>query len=252
MKKLWVWLPVPVLSLLGILIYFFLAGCRFLGLFVIGIACCYTFLRLVLLLKIHHRKAGSIMLWIYCIVLSLAVIAATVTACLIGHSEKGDDTESLRYMILLGAGVNGKTPSLSLQDRIDAAYDYLTVNPDVILIASGGQGPGEDITEAQCIFNALCAKGIDPGRVWLEDQSTSTRENILFSTELIQQRTGSTPEKIGILSSEYHLFRAKQIAKSLDMEAFGIPAKTSWLHLHISYFLREIFVVWVYALTGQI
>ena len=250
-SKIFRWLPVLLLFTIGILVYLFVAGCKFLGLFILGVGCCYAGILLLCNLRKHNRKVGTVMLWCFCVLLILSSLAATITGIYVGTSEKGDPDTSCKYMILLGAGVNGKSPSLSLRDRIQAAYDYMVANPEVICIASGGQGPGEDITEAQCIFQELSAMGIDPGRVWLEERSTSTQENIRFSLDLIRQRTGEEPATIGVLSSEYHLCRAKLIARGMDLSPVGIPAKTSWPHLHVSYFLREIFVIWAYAITGR-
>ena len=153
-------------------------------------------------------------------------------------------------MIVLGAGINGSTPSRSLQDRIDAAYAYLTEHPQVQCIVSGGQGPGENLTEAQCMYDHLTAMGIDGSRIWLEDRSTSTLENIEFSLNVIEEKTGSRPDAAGILSSEYHLYRAGLFAKQQGLTAVGIPARTYWRHLFVSYFVREIFAVLYYSILG--
>jgi uncharacterized SAM-binding protein YcdF (DUF218 family) len=115
---------------------------------------------------------------------------------------------------------------------------------------SGGQGNNELISEAQCMFNELTRMGIGEDRIWMEDQSTSTRENLRFSLALIQERTGVKPARIGLVSSEYHLFRAGLMAGDEDVTALGIPARTSWISLRINYFMREIVAVWAYLLLG--
>lgn len=249
-KKLAGWLVVLGLCILSLCIYLGLAGCRFLALVVLGIAAVVACFLLLHILKKHHKKAGKIMLWIFSCALCVGLLAATVTGILIGNAERGTQGVSCGYLIVLGAGVNGTTPSLSLQDRIDGAYDYLTANPEVICIVSGGQGPGEDMTEARCMFHELTAMGIAPERIWLEEASTSTEENISFSLDVIEEKTGHRPDTAGILSSEYHLYRAQMVARGMGLNPVGVPAKTSWPHLHLSYFLREIFVVWFYALKG--
>ena len=120
----------------------------------------------------------------------------------------------------------------------------------LICIASGGQGTDEDISEAQCIFDHLTAMGIDKSRIWLEDKSTSTWENLHFSLNLIEENTGTRPEKIGILSSEYHLFRASLFADACGVESVGIPAPTSRFSLRVNYYLREVAGVWHYLILG--
>lgn len=227
----------------GLLIYFGLHGCRFLGLFLLGIdgivACYY-------LLSKCKKPAGKIMIWMLSVLLALGTLAALLTGIAIGNAEKGEADAQCDYLIVLGAGVNGTTPSLSLQERINAAYDFLKANPDTICVVSGGQGNGEDITEAQCMFNELTKMGISESRIWLEDKADSTWKNIVYSLDIIEAKTGVRPETAGIVSSEYHLYRASLYAKETGISSVCIPAKTSWWHLHVNYFLREIFGVWAY------
>lgn len=176
--------------------------------------------------------------------------AMGITACSIIHSGSGTPAPDADYLIVLGAGVNGTAPSRSLQERLDAAAVYLTEHPDSIAIISGGQGDGENITEAQCMFQVLTASGISPSRIWMEPNATSTAENLQFSLECIQDRTGSIPRKVAIVSSEYHLHRARILASRLGVSCDLIPAKTTSVPLRINYYLREIFAVWYYTLLG--
>ena len=244
------WLAVLCLCAIGLFVYFGLSGCRFLGLFIWGIAGIVALFLLLMKFKKQHITAGKIMLWFFIVALILGFVAALVTGIIIGNAEKGTKNATCDYLIVLGAGVNGTTPSLSLQERIDAAYTYLNANPDTICVVSGGQGNGEDITEAQCMFNALTEMGIPGSRIWTEEKSTSTLENIIFSLDIIEEKTGVRPDAAGILSSDYHLYRAEMVAREAGISPVCIPAKTSWAHLHLNYFLREIFVVWVYKLKS--
>jgi len=126
------------------------------------------------------------------------------------------------YLIILGAKVNGETPSLSLKYRIDAAAEYAKENKNTIIIASGGQGPGEAITEAEAIRRALVEKGIAESRIYLEDQSTSTYENVKFSKRFIPKDA-----QLGIVvTNDYHLYRSIQIAEDAGLLVEGLPAKT--------------------------
>ena len=59
-----------------------------------------------------------------------------------------------------------------------ALNQYLNENPKLQCILSGGQGANEEISEAKCMYQYLVSKGIDPHRLYQEDKSTSTRENI--------------------------------------------------------------------------
>lgn len=181
--------------------------------------------------------------------LALTVIAAIVTGCLILSAGKGTHG-SFRYMILLGARVNGSEPSPILQDRINAAYTYLSQHEDVICILSGGKGTDTRTSEAQCMYEQLTAMGIDPNRLWLEDQAVNTKQNIQYSMALIEEKTGTRPDTVGILSSDTHLLRANLLAKRQDVNAVTIPAPSAHRSSFWKHFLREIFVVWYYTLIG--
>jgi uncharacterized SAM-binding protein YcdF (DUF218 family) len=135
------------------------------------------------------------------------------------------------YIIVLGARVKGTVPSLALKFRIDHAAKYLKENPDTIAIASGGKGPGEDISEAESIKNELIAHGIKNSRILLEDKSTTTYENIGFSKKLIPKNA-----EIGlVVTNDFHIFRAKMIANNEGLELSGLPAKTPIQALFKSY-----------------
>lgn len=184
------------------------------------------------------------------ILLLIGCLAAGITAGFIVSAAHPSSLPACRYIIVLGAGVNGTEPSLTLHERINATYTYLSQNPEAVAVLSGGQGANEEISEAACMYRELTAMGIRPDQLIIEDQSTSTIENLRFSLDAAESETGFRPNRIGIISSEYHLFRATQFAKDLGVEAVGIPAKTTWLPLRINYYLREIIAVWKYLILG--
>ena len=221
--------------------------------FQFSIVLCFAFASLCVLFYYFLKCPTPLTMGIFkvlCILLVLGAIAAAITAGFILKAAHPAQIPACEYVVVLGAGVRGTVPSLSLQERIDAAYDYLTANPSAMAVLSGGQGPGEDITEAACMYRELTEMGIAGDRLLMEEASTSTMENLTNTLQLLETKTGARPAKIGIVSSEYHLFRAGLFAKSLHLEAFGIPAKTSWFALRLNYYLREIVAVWKYLLLG--
>ena len=111
-------------------------------------------------------------------------------------------------------------------------------------------GNDENISEAQCIYDHLTAMGIDGSRIWLEDQATSTIENFRYSVALIEEKTGSRPQSVTVLSNEFHLYRASLMARDCGLEADFVAAPTSSGLIRISYTLREIFALWKYLTIG--
>ena len=244
------WVTIVLCSLLALFLNFFMVGYSFsvlVCLCMIGIILVYKGLRK---LSNKYPTDARTLKRIFTFILCVGLLVCGITEAIIIKASFGDPRRHCDYMVVLGAGVRGNVPSLSLQNRIDAAYDYLTEHPDVTAILSGGQGDGENITEAQCMFDHLTAMGIPENRLIMEDQATSTWENLNFSLNLIEERTGKRPEEIGVLSSEYHLFRASLFADACGVEFLGIPAKTTKLSLRINYFMREVAGVWHYLLLG--
>ncbi|MCG3087776.1 YdcF family protein [Sporosarcina cyprini] len=129
---------------------------------------------------------------------------------------------SKQYAVILGAKVNGETPSLSLKYRLEKALEYAEAHPDVILILSGGQGPDEGISEAEAMRRHLTQHGVDEQRLIIEDQSTSTYENLLFTKRLLPE----TVDELTIISSDFHLARAKKLARDLGLQTDVVIAKT--------------------------
>lgn len=180
-----------------------------------------------------------------------ALCGLAVFLCLEGAiiaAASGDAQPGADYVIVLGAKVNGQTPSLTLRRRIEGAAGYLLANPQTLAVVSGGQGADEEISEAQAMARGLLALGISGDRIILEDQSTSTEENLRFSLRWVSEES-----RVVIVSSDFHLFRAKALAKSLgyqNVTGLGTPSLPGLLP---NYYLRELCGVlsaWVLGWTS--
>lgn len=148
------------------------------------------------------------------------------------------------YLIVLGAAVYGDQPSLTLIRRLEGAKAYLEQYPDAVAIVSGGMGKGESITEAQAMYDWLTANGVDPARVLMEPKATTTLENLRYSFEIIRGRGDEPQGKVAIVSSAYHLYRAKLMAKNLGVaDAAGVAAPWGYFFVMLNYFIREAFGV---------
>jgi uncharacterized SAM-binding protein YcdF (DUF218 family) len=145
----------------------------------------------------------------------------------------------LDYIIVLGARVNGTIPSAALTRRIRCAERYLAHNPDTKVIVSGGQGPGEKLTEAAAMTKALLGAGIADERILQETDSTSTEENLRYSAKLY----GCMDKKVGIVTSDFHVYRSLMLARDLGYrECYGIPSQSEIVSLP-NYLVREFFAV---------
>lgn len=244
------WLAPGFFVLLGIFFVSFVHGHSFLGWICWGIAGVISCYYLIGLLNANHRTTVKVLRTVLTAVLLLGILLVGCTLAVVYRASLGQPDTDCQYILVLGAKVNGTSPSLSLSDRIDAAERYLKSHPNTVAVLSGGQGPDEQISEAKCMYDQLTARGISPERLWQEDKATSTWENLNYSLALIEEKTGSRPSQIGLVSSEYHLFRAGLFAADCGVETVGIPAPTAWISLRINYFLREVAGVWHYLILG--
>lgn len=151
------------------------------------------------------------------------------------------------YVIVLGAQVRGDVPSKTLARRVQTAADYLKENPQAKVIVSGGQGSGEDITEAECMKRQLMELGISEDRIFKEDRSTDTYENIKYSLDICGR-----DKKLVIVTCGYHMYRARALAaKAGAAQVEGLPSASDRI-LMVNYYVREFFAVVKYRLCGQI
>ena len=166
-------------------------------------------------------------------------------------NARTDEDPGRDYLIVLGAAVYGEQPSLTLIRRLEGALDYLERYPDSVAIVSGGMGPGERITEAQAMYDWLVAAGVEPSRVLMEPEATSTEENLSKSFAIIRARGDEPAGKVAIVSSAYHLYRAKCLAAKQGVpDAAGVAAPWGYFFVMLNYFIREAFGVthlWVFG-----
>ena len=215
---------------------------------IIGILLFYGLMPLVGRVLPRFARAATI---VFTVALVCGLALFCVTEYFIIRASLGTPEPQAAYVVVLGAKVRESGPSVSLWDRIYKAADFLKAHPNTIAIVSGGQGEDEPIAEAQCMHDELVKLGISEDRIWMEDKSTSTDENLRFSLQLIEEKTGERPQKLAFLSSEYHLLRASLMAKKLGIEFEGVPAKTSNVTQLINHAMREVAGVWHFYIFGR-
>lgn len=231
-----IWYVLGVLSLIyfaGIVCFTGLANRFHIVWVVIGIAC---------LVIGHFPNKVKMFLMLPMIVRILLVLLLVICIGLGGILEGcvlsgfiGEEPEKLDYIIVLGAQVKKEGMSKILKQRTQAAGDYLLENPDTIAIVSGGQGYNEPMSEAEAMKEYLVnTYHISENRIICEDKSTSTVENIAFSKQFVP-----LDAKVGIVTSNFHTFRAGRIAKKAGfINVYTIPS-FSELPLLPSNMIRE-------------
>ena len=207
------------------------------GLLLIGFGClCILYF---LAKKYHWAK------WIRMAIPMIAVATALVLAgsmALIAYEGRceWEKAEVAEYAVVLGAQIHGTSPSRTLRERLNQAVELSQRNQDIVIVVSGGQGSDEIVTEASVMGNYLISQGVDPSRVLMEEESHNTRENLMYSKAIVEKQGIDSGNPV-IITSEFHMARAKYIASTLEMDAVGISSQTQTVVLKCNYYLREVF-----------
>lgn len=196
-------------------------------------------------LRVWSRLPGWMRITCAVLVIAGLCLVTVVEILIVRHF--GDAEPEVDVLIILGAQVKEDRPSLVLGYRLDKAIDYMNRHPDVVCIVSGGQGPNEPFTEAEGMYRYLTEHGIDPARIIREDRSGNTTQNMQFSKKLLPEGA----ERVGILTNNFHIFRATAIAKKQGIKgAAGVVAKSKKEYLPTNLF-REFFGVMKDFLMGN-
>ena len=170
---------------------------------------------------------------------------AGLEAAILSGAGGDTDGEPVSCVIVLGAGVNGTEASAVLQSRLEATLAYLADKPDIPVIVSGSQGQGELITEAECMYRYLTARGVEESRVWKEEQATSTRTNFQRSYELMAQRGIDPAKPFAFVTSSFHVFRSRLLAGVPGARgvAARLPDDAYYNTLTFNFYVREAFAL---------
>lgn len=176
---------------------------------------------------------------------SLAVLALfIVTETLIAVNCFRPCPKGMDALIVHGA----RSGSHVLFARADAASAYMQRNTATFAVASGGCGTDETVTEARSIEARIADAGIDAGRVLLEEESRTTRENLENSVKLLPEEC----VKIAVVTDDYHVFRARCMARAvLKRSVYGLPVHASYVSLP-HYILREFFSCAKHIIRGDL
>jgi uncharacterized SAM-binding protein YcdF (DUF218 family) len=235
------------LLLLGLIsiIYSFIASLyrvSFSGFFMLIGVTLIAFSLLKLFAKPVKSQVIKTLVKIFNILVILGLVFFFFIESLVIYSSLKKDITKPDYIVILGAGLWGETPSLTLIQRLDTSLSLIKLHPDVKIVVSGGKGPGETITEAEAMKKFLIGKDIDSNRIIMEDKSTNTLENLSNTHRVIKKIDSRKKITITIVTSDFHMFRSKFLANRVGFEAYGYPAPLL-KYLVPAYHVREFFAV---------
>lgn len=205
----------------------------------VGVICIAVAIFLDPMIRLSDQKVFKIVYAVVSVLILAIAALGIITGICISRGSQSEPPEGA-VLVVLGCQVKGDKPSLMLAKRIDRAEVYLREHPETIAILSGGKGNGEDMSEAECMYRTLMSKGIAEERLIKEDRSTSTVENLEFTTKILEEK--GLGRDIAIVTNEFHQYRAGEIAKSLDLNSGAVPSETAWW-LWPTFEVREMYAV---------
>ena len=237
-----------ILSILSIAYYFLLWHASRLGLSMSGM---WPVIGVVLIAAGLLCTSARIPKWLHIAwraALCVGLVCLLALEALVVSGMFSTAPADMDYLIVLGARVDPDGPSPALNRRLNAVMACLDDHPNAIIIASGGQGSDEPMSEAECIRQELVKRGVDPSRILIEDKSTATAENIAFSMALMDDPNA----RVGLITNNYHVWRAVHIARKAGLtNCHGIAAKYTG-HTRFHYMIREGICIVVDFLRGNL
>lgn len=173
------------------------------------------------------------------IILILIILFSGLAIAAYGRKDNATFAEDA--VIVLGKGLDGDKVPPNLAKRLDKAIEYHEKNPKAIIVVSGGKGSDEKLSEAHAMSDYLISKGVPEETIIKEDKSTTTYENFVFSTDILNEKFGEN-YSVAFISNRFHVWRAEKLAKSLGINATHLGAGIEW-HTVPANYLREISVL---------
>ncbi|MFI9488495.1 YdcF family protein [Promicromonospora sp. NPDC052451] len=183
------------------------------------------------------------------LVVTVSVLMLLFFVSIAAHGRTDTTSHQEDAVVVLGTALKGEEVTPSLRSRLDVAVEYSSANPEAVIVVAGGQGPGESITEALAMERYLLSHGVPGDRIIREDRSTSTYENFVLAKSLLDARFDTDYTTV-FITSDYHVYRAGEIAQGAGVGGTHAHADTPWHQIPVDY-VRELMAITKLVLTGR-
>ena len=232
-------------------------------LIILGIKDIFNWLRLIisiieLLLVYINNKLFNIqyiskklkILLIICVCLFILYCLFFITICCFifsGYNLTIDKNIHIDYLLVLGTKISNNEPCMILKRRLEKTIEFYNSNPNVILILSGGRTSDCNLSEAGVMKKYLLEENnIKEENIITEDYSMNTVENLINILNIIDK-----DKKIGLCTSNSHIYRAFGIAKNLGYQNLNLLSAKGSFWTFYGDIMREFYCIFFELINGN-
>lgn len=153
--------------------------------------------------------------------------------------------------IVLGAAVDGDTPSPVFRERIAHAVTLHGEERVSQLLFTGGQAKGDTLSESEAARVMALEAGVPDDAILIETESRTTMRNLVEAQSVMQD---AGLESAIIVSDPLHMRRAMEMADALGMDAQASATPTSRYRsfgTKAQFLAREIYFMHHFWLFGE-
>lgn len=188
------------------------------------------------------------LLWISPLAMALWILGAGIFIWQYGEKNH---TSSADCAIVLGAAVNGSSPSPVFEERIRHAINLYRKGTVKKLVFTGGYGEGATHSESAVATSYASSLGIPKSDIFTEDKSRTTLQNLSESKKILDRHH---LQSAIIVSDPIHMKRAIMMAEDLGILAYSSPTPTSRyrsFNTKLNFLSREVYFLHHYLIFRQ-
>jgi uncharacterized SAM-binding protein YcdF (DUF218 family) len=159
------------------------------------------------------RYITALLLTIFGLVYVVVYAAVVMHAYQFSHQTEPTQLSDPAVVVLGNRAKVKGVPNVCMTGRVDKALALLKQYGGRTMVLSGGEDPVEQSFEAQVMATYALSKGFS-GQLIQEKQSTTTQENLQYSTPLLHALGAKT---VIVVSEPHHIWRASLLAHAQGM-----------------------------------
>lgn len=188
--------------------------------------------------------------FIFCVDLMFLIIMG-IYYFHVKYYSKDEKVEQADYIVVLGSKFMTRRIPPILMSRLEKTITvYRKMEEKPLIIVSGGKSSMSKMKESTVMRQYLLEKGIPESSIIVEDKSDTTAENLEYSYIMVRRNwKAARIPKIVIVTSEFHIPRAKKYASRIGFSAEFVPSITLPIFKWPAMFREFTAIIWYYRYT---